>query len=1637
MTSLISQAPTVLSQAPRIVRPAATTVLAQTDTEREQRKHLNRIRLDSAIELNRANTPKDVSDQRVAPRYSIRETNELSSDQIRSRLAQINRRDTRPGIMKVLDIIDMPRNVVQNMIADIFLPEAKRAAIERGEFDQSGSVKIFGGDILRAMGFENRFVNAIAGFGIDIVTDPLSFIGAPLGGAKIAATKGASFVITKTGKKQLRKGISRVAKGESLDGLAPEVARRIQASIATSPKVLNPREQAEFASKEIFGESGRLSKIADKFGLGISTKGSGIADDLIEVTDETGRRVLSKTNEIVDSPLVANRINASKDFVDKFTTLPGIDLTKGAGGATLAHIPFTQLSLTTPQIRVGAINLGHAQVVQRALAKARTGNLNGGAVIVAAKNATDGATRIAQRMEQLTNSAIAKSEEALAEANPVSRETFEIERLLIDDEITKLVAEIDEIKAQRVGGIAIDDEADTIVEFQGRILDSFDAAKNGSGSLEGGESLGDMIASAAYTRNAVANLRLAEAHRKFSDLSTAANRISSEDVVNINSKRESLRLQLARKLDLAPDDAFDEVIDAARQDDAMLKIIAVHQQRAGEKYGRFLDLAESDLDNAEATADAFGEVVSGAAEVAFHSGKATREFMGSEARLMSDVAKKILRLDAGEMGDMPFTKIGDMLRTIGVVDGDQILSEIGFRTAVNFGGVGGVVAARMAAHRRAVTGAEDVGGAMAEQWRRGQGRFKDIGLDSIATKRNIPSENYDTLRELISLQVEALGKTRAGQKQLVYNIGDGSFLGGIMKRAKEGKMLRQQNPELWEDIDQSANAILDLFEEIGVNKVRRGDLTTAGTGYVGVALKKEGADKVRAVHRASSIKNTDTEQLIGSLVNVTDARGSNMIEFTDANGIDHAFSLNDMDIARATAADADTFAKIQIENPSLAAKIDAINESVLESHDNFGIPLGTGDDTDDLFRNVSRPVTPGELNQMASNGDLNLLQSFVGGDLVDTMRIYETDPAVLIQQAVRSDRIAEAKAGFNDAISPFVVAKVPDPENALKIGDKARLADGSTMELISPNRFKAGDGRIYRKIDPNAIDSTSLFLPAQMMDDAKYESLLPEALATQLERMNQTLNPEGLKGVMKLASKITSLFRTSTLLHPSWMVANGMGNALLAVMDDPELLTNPARAVQYMRHFKNALRIEMHKNFNGAGPVGGKVFKTTQKIGLGPDDLIPITGRDQRVGDLLVQANLTGLDNAAQAGDAQQALHQTTNLRAPLDTSAGASKGFLGPFKDRTARNKANLENRRGTVAAGPLVEGIETTRAIAGAAKTNILNKAMRAWFAANGSVDNTFRLTQYLMKLDDGMDAVSAAQASQRAMLNFGDMSQFETNVIRPLIPFYSWMRASLPNFLMRSLRDPKQIASTPKLINAMEELFAGEDRLPRHERPRWLQSQLAVQVGTNPESISSLGVGTLLPQEGALQVASGVAGLVGISDFNGRDFMDSINWLFGQTSPVVKAPAELGFGREAFTNRTIGSKSEGADLSLKEYAFGQVRLLKEFGVGQERIGPVQRAAAQGSGALAARGLIGGRFSQGLSEDNRLTSFFFELKEREGNLRKTIRKAEKRGDDKSVVRFKEELLATYADYLNKGGDPKDVPKWAREDLAGFGFGA
>jgi len=1528
---------------------------------------MNALKFDAAVGFNARSTPKAVTDLRNAPRYSLAHINSLSDEQIRSRLAQFDDADRRPGWVKFLDLIDAPRNFIAQNATRWVLPEARRMAIERGDFDQFGQPKVYGADMLRALGIENRAINAVGGFALDIFTDPLSWIGGPIGGLKTVGSRGA-VSIGNQGQKLLRRGIDTVGKTGSFASIADDATRKLLESTINAGRLAGHLDEAAdgaqlaaYASDTLLGQQSLVSRVAERAKIGAGTRGGALAEDLYKSTNAGLER----------APGELERIQAVKNFVARYTNNGKPAGLSGQSGKTaeLFHVPLTNITFRTRAFDVPGLGLraGGRAELQRAIALAGEGKVAGGARLAQVASESKYASQLADR----------------------SREFIERQRSGLEDP-EDLAAEFESLRGE-------------IDAWVSRRNDRVGSSPKSLDELATPETIDDLLATAEFEAAARADLRQAAASLRLADIDkNIPQEFTREGIEIARARREPIATAIANRLEIPKDEAFDALANPERRTAAMDEIIEEYTGRVTDRYAGLAKLGDADLDAGEAYVDALHAVLDGAAEASVYRGTQIRNAINPEDRLLMAAAKQIIGVSDDQLGTLPMTSLARMAEHIGASDWASSIANQGMKIGSNLGGVSGYQQSVMQAIRRVAAGADDEASRVAGEFRRGGGVFSGSGgLDGIAKRHGIEDHQYDLLAQWATLKAENLARTAAGLPDIPIKVlnddGSPTTAGRLFERLQAEGL--RSNAKLAADIDTIASEAVTEFRRLGQDMLNRGDVDSLISAYLPSQLRASAATRARALQLGKG-GDTIAQKTASTLNDPTKGRVTDLVEFKDLEGNSRRFMLLEADVFGGI--DEVQLAQLASEHPDRAQRV----AQILEDVEAFKAVYG---DSDQAMKDIARPMMPFELNDYAAGGAMDGL---VGGPLVRGELMFETNMGNLLYNRTRSARVQEAADMFRDVIEPHIAFRIPYEQHRALTAETATLADGTQVERLADGRYRKA-GVTYRHVQDLDIDTDTIFSPMGVLGAKNRDALIPEPLAVAVERMSDVLKPENMGAIMNIADKTTSYFKTATLAHPSWTVGNVIGNVVLTAMSDPALLTNPKRLAKYMRMNREAWRI-------------------ATKMGLGkaidPNTTIMLAGRPVRMGDILDLAREGGvLNGGGMAGDVTRQLLRKQGIAPSMASRTG---GKFGKYTDAAGDRLDSLTHLRGA----PREEATKLERARAGAAavEDTVFQKAIRYWFSLNGAVDDGFRLAYFMNLMDDGYDATMAADQTRRALLNFGDMTSFERNKIRPLVPFYAWTRASLPNMMMRTFRDPKQISSVPKLHTAIEEMFAGEDRLPRWKRPAWLQQTLAAQLTNDPESRLAVQLGTLLPQEGVKEIVG--AGLGGLdlltgqgAGFTGQDLMDAINWSFGQLGPAAKIPSELGFGRESFTGRSISAIQGEGDVDLDEYLLRQVRPIREAGA-------LRKAFEEGgAGQAAVRFAIGGRARPELSESKRVQALYFELKDRESKLRRAINKLEREGDDSTGKRI--ELVRTYAEYLRKGVEPEAVPKYVRNELADMGL--
>ena len=118
------------------------------------------------------------------------------------------------------------------------------------------------------------------------------------------------------------------------------------------------------------------------------------------------------------------------------------------------------------------------------------------------------------------------------------------------------------------------------------------------------------------------------------------------------------------------------------------------------------------------------------------------------------------------------------------------------------------------------------------------------------------------------------------------------------------------------------------------------------------------------------------------------------------------------------------------------------------------------------------------------------------------------------------------------------------------------------------------------------------------------------------------------------------------------------------------------------------------------------------------------------------------------------------------------------------------------------------------------------RAWndkfTHAATAVDNFYRVSIFIDRLNDGVSPSQAASLAKKAAFDYGALTDFEKRVMRNTIMFYSYMRKNMDLFYDTLLTNPSRVTNQLRLTNGLHRANLNED--PQAVLPEYLQQRFA---------------------------------------------------------------------------------------------------------------------------------------------------------------------------------------------------------------------
>lgn len=557
----------------------------------------------------------------------------------------------------------------------------------------------------------------------------------------------------------------------------------------------------------------------------------------------------------------------------------------------------------------------------------------------------------------------------------------------------------------------------------------------------------------------------------------------------------------------------------------------------------------------------------------------------------------------------------------------------------------------------------------------------------------------------------------------------------------------------------------------------------------------------------------------------------------------------------------------------------------------------------------------------------------------------------------------------------------------------------ATVAMVTPARGGTqvpvlyARGQSWRALSPDLAkwdDNPVIKLFAESLQ----HSVLPEPVADFIEDVAHVWRDDNVVPMLSAITRATSIYKSMTLLHPSWFINDFIGDMTLLAQAG----INPLSLV---KHLPTAIRIRRFRD-DPETLAGLKTILNGQDV----------TGT--ALATHAVQGHVFGQHNA---GEIMSEMMVGANQSRPSRlASLGAVDGAKQDFNWRVQRTLGNTPD--------PGILRKVGANALGGldVAQESIRRKVFLPWAKANEFMHDTIRLAAHMSLLDEGHDVAGSLDKIRRSMYDFQDFTNFEQQYMRKLVPFYAWTKSNLSYQVRQFFQNPRFIAAFPKLHVALEDALAGDQKVPENMRPSWMRSSLATQVGTDPDSRMALMLGSSIPPLEALEIMQGATGAQGA--------MDAGKHLLSQVNPVLSVPAELAAGRDLYSGKDISGVPGSGDVTAGEFLTSSIRPYAEYGPG----GRVQKAFERGGVTQGLTRAIAGGRAQAFDQERLTSTRARELRDQAEGLRRSITMSERNGDKTTSLRSRAKLLQTYQEAMRLGLE-KDVqvPKWARDTLAQF----
>ena len=266
---------------------------------------------------------------------------------------------------------------------------------------------------------------------------------------------------------------------------------------------------------------------------------------------------------------------------------------------------------------------------------------------------------------------------------------------------------------------------------------------------------------------------------------------------------------------------------------------------------------------------------------------------------------------------------------------------------------------------------------------------------------------------------------------------------------------------------------------------------------------------------------------------------------------------------------------------------------------------------------------------------------------------------------------------------------------------------------------------------------------------------------------------------------------------------------------------------------------------------------------------------------------------------------------------------------------------------------------------------------------VENNARIAHYLSMKAKGMSPEKAAESVKKYLFDYGDLTNFEQNVLKRAAPFYTWTSKNLPLQLEGLITQPAKYALPHKIVSLIE---SGIEVPNEKYMSEYITENIPVRIRKNKEGNTEYFLlGNWLPYASAIDILS-----------------HPIDTIIQMATPFGKTPIELWANKSSFWKNTLGEyqdierryKQQGEFIgkSMRKKNITLLRNIRILNDVNKWINKQDPTAVQNSVWVKTLNTL---FGKTATYDVNKSKFFYDMDtdDRISEFKKAIKDAEKRG--------------------------------------------